>query len=545
MRFSVRPGQNAARVRRPALLCSPLTRTMPRLHASLVIALLLTLVPVAEAAPDGVAPTAPATVRAHRNDVLAYVEALPGTNPYRATLLRLQTLPATDREALKKWTDENASLTPDQQALARELSTSLVALATQPPTRGEDWPFLRDQDDPDDPNLISVAGASLVRDLARLAAKTGDTSPPGEAIAFYTAAAQLGRQQHGVTLIDQLTGAAAEDIAISAASRRLSEFSPAELQKLSAAWSVLQPRPDNAQAFAAERDLFSDLYLNGILRPGLAAILAGDSEAGEKAARQDPDAGFTRHLRLSGLADLGDGERRISLENTATGLTFTITEGKSTEGIELVSLDFETHEAVIRRGGREAVIHLESKRIVERVNPHDAVARLRKLFASSGMPRRDDDADLLDACVERARHHPGGAGGYVDDLLVAHRHLTEAQLAFADSPDAPANPPDLSDTEEPLLKLFLPSLGSTGRTLNTFTTSATMLQAAIHQRLAQLGAASSEATPTDPWTGDGSSFSYEATPDGGFQLRSRYEVNPGKPLTYKFAAPDAGFVRKK
>ena len=529
---------------------------MPRVQALLLIALLLA--PGARSALAGDGPAASAAVAAPRDNTLAYLEGLPETNPYRAVLLRLHTLPATDRDALKAWSNGNQgknepapSLTTEQQALAREFAADLVSLSARPPTHAEDWPVLRDPADPDNPISMLVPGIGLARDLARIAVKTGDTLPPEEAVAIYAATAQQGRQQRGgASLIEQLVGVAIENTAFAAAGRRLSEYSAADLQKLSAAWSALQPQPDNARAFAGERELFFTPIVNNIIRPGLAAILAEDAKTGESPATEDedPDAGFTRHLRLSGLADLGNGERRISLENTATGLTFTIAEGKSTEGIELVSLDFKTHEAVIRRGSCEAVIHLESKRIVEREPGREraaAVARLRKMFtASAGMPDAEGEK-LLNTTVERARRHPGGADGYADELLDTYQRFFDAQLAAADSPEVPANPPAPPESDDPLIKLMVPSLGRVGRTFNGSATSPTVLQAAIHHRLTELGAASPGAAPADPWNADGSPFGYEATPDGGFLLRSCYELDSGKPLTYKFAAPDAGLVRKK
>ncbi len=530
---------------------------MPRVQAFLLIALLLA--PGARAAPAGDSLAASAAVAAPRDNTLAYLEGLPETNPYRAVLLRLHTLPAADRDALKAWSNGNQgknepapSLTTEQQALAREFAADLVSLSAHPPTHAEDWPVLRDPADPDNPVSMLIPGVGLARDLARIAVKTGDTLPPEEAIAIYAATAQQGRQQRGgASLIEQVVGVAIENIAFAAAGRRLSEYSAADLQTLSAAWSALQPQPDNARAFAGERELFFVPIVNDFLRPGLAAILAEDTETGANPAAQneDPDAGFTRHLRLSGLADLGDGERRISLENTATGTTFTIAEGKSTDGIELASLDFEKHEAVIRRGSCEAVIHLESKRIVERDRGHGhaaAAARLRRMFnASTGMTDTEEGQKLLNTIVESARRHPGGADGYADELLDTYQRLFDAQLAAADSPMVPANPPARPGSDDPLIKLILPSLDRVGRTFNGSATSPTMLQAAIHHRLAELGAASPDAGPVDPWNADGSPFSYEATPGGGFLLRSRYEMDSGKPLTYKFAAPDAGFVRPK
>lgn len=545
---------------------------MPRSRLLLLLPLVLALAPRVYPAPPGSAPVnqtgsvAPARP-APRDDILAYLEGLPETNPYRATLLRLHALPAEDREALTSWTDASQdaavpapALTSARQALTREFSSALVALARQPPTRAEDWPILRSPDDPENPAAMMLPGVSLVRQLTRMAVKTGDTLPPDEAFAIYAAAAQLGRQQRaGGTLIEQLTGVAVEGIAFSAVGRRLSEFSPAELQSLSAAWAALHPSPSIAQTFAGERDRFFTPIVNDILRPGLIALLAeadaSDGQLADLDSTEDPDVGFTRHLRLSGLVDLGDSERRISLEDTRTHTSFTITEGKSTDGITLVSLDFETNQAVIRRGTCEAIIHLESKRIVERRDERHAAIERFRLCLGFGLPSGASEdkgaAERLKAILVRVRRHPRGADGYADDLLSAYQENLTAQLAAAASPDAP--PPDAADSvpppsDDPFLKLIVPSFrtfGNAARTLTNAATVPTVLQASIHHRLAQLGAGSPDAGPADPWMPNGAPFTFTAIPDGGFTLRTRYEVKHGQPATYKFSAPDAGFVRAK
>lgn len=43
---------------------------------------------------------------------------------------------------------------------------------------------------------------------------------------------------------------------------------------------------------------------------------------------------------------------------------------------------------------------------------------------------------------------------------------------------------------------------------------------------------------------EGRPFRTERLPDGGLILRSDFETSPGVPYTYKFAAPDAGFLRQ-
>lgn len=498
---------------------------------------------------DESTPAAPA-----RDEALDYLQNLPANNPYRAPLLRLKQLPTKEREALEAWVNHTPdpdaldapvpSLDPAQRALARELADDLVTAASAPAATFADWPLHLTSDDP---LATSLPAVGLIRQLARIAVKTADTLPPEEALAAYASVAQLGRQQRaGTTLIEQLTGVAVEGIALSAASRRLLDYSPAQLHRLSAAWAALHPAPSNADAFTGERDLFFRPIVEKIIRPGLVALLSEDPTTLDQ---PDADAGFTRDLRLSSLIDLGDGERRISLENTDTGVTFSITEGKSTEGIELLSLDFTRHEAVIRRGTREAVIHLETKQIVERAR---AAERIQELFKGFDILQEEGTGlAALRGIAERARRHPRGVDGYVEDLYAEYQRTIDAQVAAAENPrlpaePAPSSPADSAPDEDPLLAISRPTFGRVARAFNNVATQSVMLQAAINHRLGQLHESIDPFAHPDPWAEkENTTFDYTPTPDGGFTLSSRYEVNPDAPLTYKFAAPDAGFLRLK
>ncbi len=489
-----------------------------------------------------------------RDEALDYLLNLPETNPYRAPLLRLKQLPSEERDALEAWLnhtpgsesadeldDPVPALNDAQLALTRELSAALVAASSAPAASSADWPLIPNED----PISTSLPAIGLTRQLAQLAIKTSDALPPGEAIAVYAAAAQLGRQQRsGTTLIEQLTGVAVEGIALSAASRRLLEYSPDQLRRLSEVWASLHPSPSNADAFKGERDSFFRPIVEKIIRPGLVALLAEDPAS---FGLPDADTGFTRDLRLSGLMDLGDGERRISLENIETGATFSIIEGKSTEGIELLSLDFARHEAVIRRGTREAVIHLETKKIVERSR---AIDRLQDLFKGSEIFQEDSTGlAALRTIADRARRHPRGLDGYVDDIYAEYQRTIDAQVAAAENPQlsnepTPSESGETTPNEDPLLFLSRPTFGRVARSFNSVATQQVMLQAAINHRLGKLNQSIDPFANPDPWAEkENTAFTLESAEDGGFILRSRYEVRPGQPLTYKFAAPDAGFVR--
>lgn len=489
------------------------------------------------------------------SEAIIYLENLPASHPYREILLRYAELPDTEREQIGAWSraqdtarNDDAvptprpTLTAEQSNLVREVAAALLTARDQPALTADDWPRLPNPAEPDNPAATILPAIGLTRELAYIAATHADTLPPDQALPLYAATAHLARQQRaGATLIEQLTGVAVEGIAHAAASRRLGEFSTDQLRELSAAWSELPPPPTLAQAFSGERGQFFLPIVENLIRPGLHALLAAPD------AGLDPDAGFTRDLRLSGLVDLGDGERRISLENQSDGTSLSLREGgPAVTGIRLVNIDFERREALIRRGTQEAVIHLQSKRIVER-HPAQAAARLRKLLADFEGWQPDTDktkpGTLLERLLDRARAHPGGADGYADQLIRDYDQILAEQIAAAAEPRVG----DMSRMShaDPLLRLTLPSFGRVARTLNNSATSATMLQAAIHQRLVDLGGAADHRGPSDPWAGEeGVDFIHEPTPDGGFVLRSRYEFQPDVPLTYKFAAPDAGFVRQ-
>ncbi|MEY4489803.1 MAG: hypothetical protein RIQ79_2311 [Verrucomicrobiota bacterium] len=544
---------------------------MPRpLKLLLVLASLLALTPDLR----------PASVSS-ADEAAAYLNVVPATNPYRDVLLRLNALSPEDRDLVKNWAKQSAAsstatastaaqsapqLSAAQLTLVRELAAATVAAASKPALSAADWPLIPNPAEPDNPAAIALPAVGLSRELALLTVKAAESLPPGEAVAAYAAAAQLGRQQRaGVTLVEQLTGTVIEAAAITAASKRLGEFSPEDLRQLSSAWSALRPIPSNQDTFNGEREVFFKSILETNIRPGLHAMLAealareskeSRAVSGEKSAptttstattneaetSPDPDTGFTRHLRLSGLIDYGDGERRVCLEDHSKGTTLAIREGGTTEGIALVRIDFARRQALVRRGTREAIIDLESKRITE-LPP--AIDRLRRLFASyeAAFTTQDKiEPDTLEKFFARARRHPGGIDGYLDELIATYdrtlnKHLADADLAHPSPPDPSAAPLD------PFLAVSLSSFGPMARRVNAAATQPVILQAAIQHRLTQLDPSSSATPPADPWAKDGSSFAIEKTPDGGFLLRSRYEVRADKPLTYKFAAPDAGFVR--
>lgn len=507
-------------------------RSLRRLFFALQLAILLL--------PDAV----PATVGGDaqkpppRDDALAHIESLPASNPYRTILLRYQTLPSADREYLTAWSlyetpegEPPRTLDPRQQQLARELSSALLAAAGQPDTTASDWPPLLNPAAPEDPASMTIPGVSTVRSLARLVTTSAASLPPSEAAPVYAAVAQLGRRQRcGVTLGEQAAGAGIEALAQTEVARRLSEFSPDDLSRLSLAWTNLQTPPSTRDLLDRELRLVLRPTVALHLAPGLRALLAQAEAADAEQAPADPDAGFTRDLRLSALLRVAENEHHIVLEDIRRHESFTLRSGQTVHNIELLSIDYENRLAVIRRGKREALVHLESKRIVERASDDD--------------DRRDKSLSRQDRkLLDRIRAHPGGLDGFIREVIVANENHLRRQAELAELQQCPS-PEPVPTYADGFFLVANPSFGSNLRTLNRHATQAAMLQSALRIRLDQFNPSEAPAPPVDPW-GDTerSPFTREPTPDGGFLLRSRYEGSPGEPLAYKFASSDAGFFR--
>ena len=521
---------------------------MPRLIRALLLSFATALI----------APT-PTAFAAPNSETIAQLEQLPASNPYHAALLRLVNLPEADRAALQTWANQTPAsgkstpgLTAEQQTLATELREVVAAV---PPLGPEAWPRIPNPKDPDNPASLNFALFKNLRDISQIALKSADSLPADAAINTYSSVARIGGFQHtGLTLAGQMAGATFESMASTRAARRIGEFSPDGLRRLSAAWSNLHPLPASADVLAGERDAFFMPMTENIVVPGLHALLA-DPDAGRvsaEAAPTTPAAYLFRDLRLSGIVRLGPGEEQISLENSRTHETIVLRSGRSIDGLELVSIDFGQHRALIRRDEHDAFVDLRTKRVVAL----DLAARqLREMFGSlKGFSEADIDDDALAKILALVRAHPEGVDGYTRDLIVHYQTMIDQQLALIESAKFPAEtesaeqsaPASNADPLFAFITFAAPSYASVGRKLHQSALYRDLLQAAIHHRLGTLGQnAPDTAAPADPWSVDGAGFAYEAAPGGGFVLRSRYEVAPDAPLTYKFATPDAGYQRPK
>jgi hypothetical protein len=474
-----------------------------------------------------------------RDEVFAHIDRFPNSNPYRTILLHFQSLPKTDRERLTAWAiyetpegEPSLVLDPAQERVVREIRAALLTASSQGDTAASDWPPLPSPHAPEDPTAITVPGTSLVRHIAQIATKSTASLPPAEAARVYAAIAKLGRQQRfGVTLGEQAAGAGIEAAAQTEIARRLSEFSDDDLALLSDAWTRLPAPPSTEELLENEITRVLRPIVEIHLAPALRALLAEAERAPrEEPSALDPDAGFTRDIRLSALLHVAENEHRIVLQDIRTQETFTLRLAQAVRGIELVSIDYEKHHALIRRGTREALVHLESKQIIER---DPAASGSRTKFLS-----RTDQKLLV-----RIRAHPEGVDGVVRKILAENEAHLRDQRELAELPEC-LPPPEIGSIANGNYLVANPSFGHALRNLNRAATQAAMLQAALQHRRNQLHPVRAQPPTADPWSENSSeAFRLEPGPDGGFVLRSRYETRPGEPVAFKFASLDAGRFR--
>lgn len=302
---------------------------------------------------------------------------------------------------------------------------------------------------------------------------------------------------------------------------------------MSGAWDGLRAPAGFGPLIKRERELFFRPMWENTLLPELRKL---EREVKAEFGGEATFASAFEGLRLSALVDLGDGERRISLENRPTGAVFTLVEGRVVEGTALVSMDFAARRAVLRRAGREAVLNLESKQIEER-GPW--VQKVAALVAAHHSGVGSENVGWM----TRALTHPRGLDGFGEDLIAAYDRDHADALAQAEA----APPPSPTEAAEPaiypMLDIIPPTVAKVARTVRGSRSQGRFLQAAIHVRLGELGQAEGP-PPAVPWSSEpAGAFVLTPREGGGFRLGSRYQNTSGKPWTYEFATPDAGFVR--
>lgn len=483
---------------------------------------------------------------------LALVRTLPESNPYGPALVRYMSLPEEDQRALRAWASPPAGEAPgplssEQQALAHTFTAALVEAAKTPIMTENIWRTRPSPKEPDNPAAILLPEIGPIREIARIATKIADASSAADSIAIYLATAELGRSQRtGETILNHLAGAAIEGIATEAVARRLLDYSPAEMNRLAIEWPATNNIPPLSRALEAEKNVFFAPLIERIFRPGVKAYFAAEELAGREGTVHSDTSALDAHiagLRLSGLIDDGV-EKFISLERIKSGESFTVRQGRTEQGVELVDFDPANRRAHVRIDGLDAVIDLQTKKIT--ATPATTALRVFRSFIASFSFYESPDAELSPevlAWLEQISRHPEGPNAYFTDLIARYDQLMQAQIESAQEAKTPT-PFPAAETDDHLLNLFMPTISGVARSLNANDTQTRMLYAAINHRLKQLDQSVDPFAAFDPWAGaDMTPFGIEPATDGGFVLRSAYERSSGKPVTYKFGAADAGAVR--
>jgi len=478
-------------------------------------------------------------------DPLADIRHLPASNPYRKTLEQWLSLPPEERATLSSWAGKKGegqtpvtTLTAEQSERVASLTASLLAASRQPNTAV--WPLVPSAAEPDNPMAGTLPHVRVVMDLGRLVAKGTESLPPHDAIQTAAAIAQMGRQMRAKegAIMDHFLGGALESLATTSMAKRLGEFSTADLDEMHTAWAALKAALGSDQALRGERDLFFRPFLKQILKPGLAALLAEQEGLEETAPATEGSVGAG--LRLTAI--INDGQRMIGLEDKAKGRSFFVAEGKTVNEVTLVSIDFKQNRAALRIGDKDAIMDLTSKRIVAR---QPAANRLIRMLDMGGAFSQDPEKsadELISNLVQRIRNRPGGLDGFIQQLESDYDKVLAESLLWAEQPKTITRSNGFP-FEDPLLNALIPNTDIVPRRINQADLTVAMLDAAASLRRQELAGQPLQAPP-DPWAKDGESLHVERKPDGSFILRSIYESSKGKPVEYKFAAPDAGLIRR-
>lgn len=202
----------------------------------------------------------------------------------------------------------------------------------------------------------------LVTQIGRSTVVAAEKLGPDEAADYYQAVLRLGRdyRSSGV-MMPVLTGMGVERGVEQALALRADKLPEAVRARLCAALAALPAPPEATAVVEGELKHFMLPMLEKIVH----GFWAWYCEEYPTEAGVAPESIAGADLRLSALVDFGGGERRVSLEDTKRGVTFTLEPGKVVEGVELVSIDFEKRRASLRVSGRECVLDLESKRVRE------------------------------------------------------------------------------------------------------------------------------------------------------------------------------------
>lgn len=475
-------------------------------------------------------------------DQAASYHVLPSDHPYRAVLEHWESGSAERRGALFAWAQAEAAGTrpapsapglseSDRQWLS-QLGTALAASAGTRPTAT--WPLIPDAQDPDDPSKIgSPYLVPVVCLMQTMSAYAGQASPE-EGLSVAIGLAHLGRDlASSSTVLNRLVGHAVEEHAAAVVAKRINDFNPDQLQRIGEAWDALPSLPALDETLRGERQFFKTA-VDRVYRPGLKAWLDPAPRADGEASPEDSAA---LDLRLSAMIGSGS-ERIIGLEDHDQQTSFLLREGETVNGVTLVSIDFARQRASLRVRGREATLDLTSKRIV--ASPAVGREELVRLLSGVDDPQRRREAEeTIARTLDKIRAHPRGLDGYLEDLERAFDQLTADHLLAAETPRLrEARPIEIDD---PLLQpcRFLFSLF---RGVQQSELIGPMVRAGVALRRAEMKGETMEPA-IDPWGEPGQRLQWEKTPEGGFLLRSVYEVGPEGGSTFRFGHPKSGWVK--
>lgn len=459
----------------------------------------------------------------------SYIDSLPESHPHRRILQQLATLPADQGEALDKWLAKPEGEAPAGTAELIAAATEHFRATANGGLADNLWPYAWE-------NQIygPTLNSASIRRLARLGKTAALSLPPDEAMEVLQSMAAMGRglRNSQGPMIHGMMATMVEETARSGLAARLGDLDLAALDRLEASREKLPAALSDIRFFSGEIRWMEN-YLNRHLLPELLK-LSRMTEA-ELAGSTD----FASQLRLSGVLEMGDGEKWIMLETTAEGRSIRLKEGESGDGITVVSIDIPDRRAVLRHEKGEAVVDLKDKTI------RDTKPTFQFLEATLDLPEALNTPEKRDKLIRDLWHRlhgrPEGVAEYIaeqlDQVEQEGIHILEATRTTKFTKNL-GWPGQGQAEASPWIGLF-PFIV---RDLHEDDTCDRMLSVAIALRRAELTNAEPGAGMiADPWADPpGASFLVEKSADGSFVLRSAFEKIDRKPLSYKFAAKDAG-----
>ncbi len=461
--------------------------------------------------------------------VAASLEHLPEAHPYRAVLLRHKALPEETRDRIEALHHTDAPLRPEDAAHIIALAAEVRAAARQNGHASVEWPMLHNPSLPDNPFANLIVGMEESFALIRQLRNAAERLPAAEAAPVYAALLRFGRDhRNGPVTMNYLLWATTEQLCARGVCARLAEFSPEELRLLDEAWADLPPAQSAAEAMLRETEDFIRPFMRDKILPFLLARqAAASSSVTDDEPPPDAPPSLARDFRLSGLVDYGDGERRIHLESRHDRTTIALREGGPAQlGVRLVSIDFETRRALLRRGDQDAIVELESRTIIDRAPISD-----EELLTALGMVSDTEAARLtLDQLSAMFASWPGSPDSFAEHL--GNLHAAQLRTFLADAELPPRPPGEERVHEVHLIHDFTHFFEQTTRRFRAAEIATTAAPAALRHRLRELGH-DAPTPPFDPAAPEADTpFVIETTPAGHRVLRSSYQFNHATPLTF-------------